>query len=244
MDAKELGAEVSRIKWFHRIDLGNGVVTPGVDDTPRKLPTLHFPDDLRGKTVLDIGAWDGFFSFEAEGRGASRVLATDSFSWNGEGWGSKAGFELARRALGSKVDDMEIEVLDLSPSSVGSFDLVLFLGVLYHMRYPLLALDKLASVTRGMAIIETVVDKVWDRRPTMAFYPGSELTNDPTNWWGPNPAAVEAMLKSAGFRQVSRFGPFCSGPHTLAAAVKRKLSDHDSFFARLQQNRMVFHAWR
>ncbi len=244
MDTKDLKTEVGKIRWFHRINLGNGVVTPGVDDSPGKLAALHLPDNLRGKTVLDIGAWDGFFSFEAERRGASRVLAVDSFSWNGEGWGSKAGFNLARQALGSKVEDVEIDVPDLSSGNIGTFDLVLFLGVLYHMRYPLLALDKVASVTKSMLILETVVDKVWDRRPVMAFYPGSELTSDPTNWWGPNPAAVESMLKSAGFARVKTFGPFYSNSHNLGAALRRKLRGQDSFFARLQQNRMVFHAWR
>ena len=65
------------IKWWHRIDLGDGRITPGRDATQEKLETLHLPNSLSGKTVLDIGAWDGFFSFEAERRGAVRVLATD-----------------------------------------------------------------------------------------------------------------------------------------------------------------------
>jgi len=248
VDATELREEVSKIKWFHQINLGSGVITPGVDDSQRKLATLHFPQDLRGRTVLDIGAWDGFFSFEAERRGAGRVLATDSFAWSGKSvgtWlGTKAGFAFARRTLASKVEDMEIDVDSLSPSAVGTFDVVLFLGVLYHMRHPLLALEKVASVTKGMVIVETAVDMVWDRRPAMAFYPGTELTNDPTNWWGPNPAAVEAMLRSVGFARVKKFPPLYSYSHNLGAALKRRFKRQDSFFARLQQNRMVFHAWR
>ena len=71
--------DISCINWFHTIDLGNGVVTPGDDNSPVKLKRLAFPPDLSGKTFLDIGAWDGFFSFEAERRGAARVLATDSY---------------------------------------------------------------------------------------------------------------------------------------------------------------------
>src|SRR2546423_11103508 len=114
MSSDRLREAVNGIKWFHRIDLGHGVVTPGIDDTPAKLATIGLPVDLHGQSVLDVGAWDGFFSFEAERRGARRVLATDSFCWSGPGWGTKAGFELARQALGSRVEDKEIDVLDLS----------------------------------------------------------------------------------------------------------------------------------
>ena len=146
-ETEALRAKVEKIRWYHQIDLGHGVVTPGVDNSPKKLRLLALPESLDGKTVLDVGAWDGFFSFEAERRGAKRVLATDQFSWSAQGWGSKAGFELARTALRSKVEDMNIDVLELSPEKVGTFDVVFFLGVLYHMRHPLLALERIASVT-------------------------------------------------------------------------------------------------
>src|SRR5262245_17571436 len=124
MSSDLLQAEVDKTKWWHRIDLGNGIVTPGPDDSVAKLARLDFPESFRGKSVLDIGAWDGFFSFEAERRGASRVLAVDSFVWNGAAGGSKAGFELARRALASRVEDRELEVLEISPATVGTFDVV------------------------------------------------------------------------------------------------------------------------
>ena len=155
MTSDELKQQVAAIRWFHRIDLGEGMVTPGLDDTAAKLRRVRLPEDLRGRSVLDIGAWDGFFSFEAERRGASRVLAVDSFCWSGEGWGSKAGFQLARSVLRSKVEDAEMEVLDLAPEKIGTFDVVLFFGVLYHMRHPLLALERVASVTGSHLILET-----------------------------------------------------------------------------------------
>jgi len=207
---------VEQIRWWHRIDLGNGIITPGVSDNLSTLPKLGMPERLDGKTVLDVGAWDGFFSFEAERRGAARVLATDSFAWSGQGWGSKAGFELARQTLKSKVEDLEIDVLDLSPERVGTFDLVLFLGVLYHMRNPFAALERISSVTRGQLILETHVDLLWIRRPAIAYYFNGELDGDPTSYCGPNPAAVEAMLRAVGFRRVevvSRFSQLrgCSG---------------------------------
>jgi tRNA (mo5U34)-methyltransferase len=205
IDARMTGSladEVRRIPWYHTIDLGGGVVTPGRDDTPRRVARLRLPEGLSGTTVLDVGAWDGYFSFEAERRGAARVLATDSFVWRGEGWGSREGFELARRALGSRVEDMEIDVLELSAQRPGRFDLVLFLGVLYHMRHPLLALERIADVTANQLILETHVDMLGSRRPAAAFYPGSETWGDPTTWWGLNPKALEAMLRLIGFRRV------------------------------------------
>ena len=158
---------------------------------------MHLPEDLSGKTVLDIGAWDGFFSFEAERRRASRVVACDYYAWHGVGWGTgrgKDGFELARTALNSRVEDVALDVMDLSPEKIGTFDVVFFLGVLYHLPNPLLALERVASVSSGLLILETVVDMVGIGRPAAAFYPDRELNNDPTNWWGPNHAAVQGML--------------------------------------------------
>jgi tRNA (mo5U34)-methyltransferase len=184
---------------------------------------------------LDVGCWDGFYSFEAERRGASRVLATDSYTWQRKSWGSKEGFELARRTLGSRVEDLEIDVLDLSPERVGVFDVVLFLGVLYHMKHPLLALERVASVTERLCIVETVIDLLYVPRPALAFYPGAELNHDESNWFGPTPAAVEAMLRSAGFRRVERVWP--SGPRL---ALWRAMS----VFGPKAIKRAVFHAWK
>src|SRR5262249_15301990 len=151
-------------------------------------------EDLRGKSVLDIGAWDGYYSFQAERSGAQRIVAADSFVWNKENWSpGKDGFELAREVLESKVEDVNIDVMELSPGNVGIFDVVLFLGVLYHLRHPFLAIERVASVTGELLVLETQVDAISYDRPAMVLYPDRELANDPTNWWAPNPAAVEAM---------------------------------------------------
>ncbi|KAK0349139.1 hypothetical protein LTR94_034365, partial [Friedmanniomyces endolithicus] len=91
-----------------------------------------FSYPVKGKTVLDIGAWDGFFSFEAERRGASRVLATDHFCWSGPGWGNQDGFKWVREATGSKVEDLDIDPMQITPEAVGEFDVVLLSGVIYH----------------------------------------------------------------------------------------------------------------
>ncbi len=232
VDRQTLREEVEQIRWWHPIDLGDGLVTPGIDVTPARLAEIRMPEDLSGLSVLDIGAWDGFFSFEAERRGARRVLATDSFCWDGGGWGTKKGFELARRALGSRVEDKWIQVLDLSPDTVGTFDVVLFLGILYHMKHPLLALERVASVTTGQLIMQTQVDMLAVSRPAMAFYPGSELGGDPTNWCAPNPPALTAMLETVGFRKIeilSKSFPDTVGLETLNAP---------------QPNHVTLHAWK
>jgi tRNA (mo5U34)-methyltransferase len=247
MDPQELRKRVAALRWYHSIDLGHGVVTPGVDNSPERLARAHLPADLSGRSVLDIGAWDGFFSFEAERRGASRVVASDHYAWHGQGWGTgegKAGFLLARSALASRVEDVDIDVMDLSPDRVGTFDVVFFLGVLYHLPNPLLALERVASVTSGLLILETVVDMVGINRPAAAFYPGRELNNDPTNWWGPNHAAVSGMLQSVGFTRVEVITPAKSMPFRAARAVRHWLLRRNGLRAAFRQDRAVFHAYQ
>ncbi|MGN6555457.1 MAG: class I SAM-dependent methyltransferase [Verrucomicrobiota bacterium] len=245
MAPDELKRRTGELRWHHSIDLGHGIITPGQDNSARKLERLQLPPSFAGKSVLDVGAWDGFFSFEAERRGARRVLATDSYSWNGShDWGDKRGFDLAKAALGSKVEEKEIDVLDLAPEKIGTFDVVLFLGVLYHMRHPLLSLERVASVTGEMLILETVVDMLSCRRPAMAFYPFSELGKDATNWCGPNPAAVIGMLKVVGFKRieiVSGLRPFY---FRLAKAIWLKCKRGHQFWSMLRTDRIVVHAWK
>jgi tRNA (mo5U34)-methyltransferase len=244
MTAEELAGEVARIRWYHRMDLGHGVVTPGRNDPAYTLRRLHLPASFAGKTVLDVGAWDGFYSFEAERRGAARVLATDHFCWGHGGPGTRAGFDLARRALGSRVEAMEIDVLELAPERVGTFDVVLFLGVLYHMRHPLLALERVASVTRELLVVETAVDLLSVRRPAAAFYPGRELAGDPTNWWGPNPAAVIAMLRDVGFPRVEIVTPPASLSYRLARFPYHVATGHPAPGLVLRTARIALHARR
>jgi tRNA (mo5U34)-methyltransferase len=247
MTRDELQKQADALRWYHTIDLGQGVVTRGVDNTPERLPRIQLPADLSGKSVLDIGAWDGFFSFEAERRRASRVVACDYYAWHGVGWGTgrgKDGFELARAALNSKVEDVSLDVLDLAPEKVGSFDVVLFLGVLYHVPNPLLALERVASVSKGLLILETVVDMVGIGRPAAAFYPDKELNNDPTNWWGPNHAAVKGLLTAAGFARVDVITPPPSAPYRAARAIYHRLKGKNTVAAAFRQDRAVFHAFK
>jgi tRNA (mo5U34)-methyltransferase len=235
LSAADLRTEVDRIRWYHVIDLPHGITTPGIYDPAAKIDRYGIPQRLDGKSVLDIGAWDGWFSFEAERRGAARVLATDSFSWSGANWGSKQGFELARRAKGARVEDQTINPLDLSPESVGTFDVVLFLGVLYHMRHPQLAIDRVASVCGDLLIIETHVDLMLTRRAALALYREDDLHHDPTNFCGPNVAGLRVMLERAGFTKVSvqpPAGRIYNGLKFVATRAGRR------------GHRMVFHARR
>ncbi|CAM8663304.1 methyltransferase domain-containing protein [Sphingobium cupriresistens] len=198
----DLEHSIQNRQWFHRIDLGNGVITPGMDDTPFKLPALVLPDDLSGKTVLDVGAWDGFFSFECERRGAARVVASDSYCWDGEDIQDGGGFRLAHAALNSRVERLNVSVEQLDSAIHGTFDYVLFLGVLYHARDPLGYLAKMRSLCREVTVIETWVDGLDIDRPAMIFYPGGALNNDASNYFGPNESAVIAMCKEVGFSEV------------------------------------------
>jgi tRNA (mo5U34)-methyltransferase len=239
-----LSARIAAHRWYHSIDLGNGLITPGVDDSPHRLARIGLPASLQGLSVLDIGAWDGFFSFECERRGAARVVAADYYSWHGGGWGTKAGFQLAREALRSRVEDVDIDVMDLSPERIGTFDVVLFLGVLYHLRHPLLALERVASVSRRLLILETVVDLVGVARPAVAFYPDRELNDDPTNWWGPNPAAVIGMLRTVGFGDAHTVTRLPSAPYRAARAAWHVMRRKNDLRHAFRQDRAVFHATR
>jgi tRNA (mo5U34)-methyltransferase len=242
-----LKSKVEALRWYHTIDLGRGIVTNGIDNTPLRLARLDLPLSFAGRSVLDIGAWDGFFSFEAERRGASRVVATDYYAWRGLGWGTgngKAGFELARRTLESRVEDVDIDVMELTPERIGTFDVVLFLGVLYHVRHPLLALERVASVTSDLLILETVIDMVGFRRPVVAFYPDRELGGDPTNWWGPNVPAVHAMLRSVGFERVRTVTSPPSAPFRAARALAHSFQRRNRLATAFRQDRAAFHAWK
>jgi tRNA (mo5U34)-methyltransferase len=219
--------------WYHRIEVLPGLVTPGVNDSPRVLSALRLPDDLTGKRVLDIGARDGFFSFECERRGAD-VLALDQMSPD------QTGFQVSSELLGSKVRFEQDNVYNLSSERYGEFDLVLFLGVLYHLRDPLLALDGIWDVCRGRLIVETqLLDNAFqdssgefrtlasvapelERTAVMQFYPGGSLNEDPTCVWAPNSACLRAMLESSGFEVDYEV---TIGGRGIAAATKNEDSD-------------------
>jgi tRNA (mo5U34)-methyltransferase len=206
---QELTALVDSLTWYHTIDLGNGVLTPGYYDHRPYLPYYGFPDDLTGKTVLDIGAASGFFSFEFEQRGA-QVTATDLPAWFDHDFGpnyqpdhtADSGqtylhrpFEVARQLRQSKVAINYINIYDITPESVGLFDLVFCGSVLIHLTDPIRALWRIASVTQEKAIIATSLEASEPDRP-FALMVGAERGD---GWWIPTRACLELMVVAAGF---------------------------------------------
>jgi tRNA (mo5U34)-methyltransferase len=203
-EAEALITEMNKFRWFHQIDFGGGLISPGLGQLVhlKAAADTYFADGIEGKSILDVGCWDGFNSIEAKKRGAGRVLATDHFAWSDQCWGDRRAFDLARRHLAPEIEVMDIDVPDLTVEVVGQFDLVLFCGVFYHLRHPFLALESVAKLTRETLIVETAMDAPDVERPAMIFYPTNELNNDASNWWGPNRPCLEAMLRDVGFRTV------------------------------------------
>jgi len=202
--------------WFHNLNLDGVQTAPAhfLGDYPSvkwRRFAHAIPADLRGRTVLDVGCNAGFYSLEMKRRGADRVLGIDSDPRY------LAQARLAAEVAGLDVDLRQMSVYDL-PSLRERFDLVLFMGVLYHLRHPLLALDILyehavgetpvfQSMLRGPAHVRRPAPD-YDFSETAHFeesgYPvlyfvEHRYAADPTNWWIPNRACAEAMLRSAGF---------------------------------------------
>jgi len=183
--------------WYHSIRFPDGHVTRGhqsEDQLRTRLAQFPIPPDLTGKRVLDIGAWDGWFSFEMERRGAS-VVAVDVREFET--------FLQAREALGSKVEYRIDDVVDITPERYGYFDIVLFLGVLYHLKHPLLALERVCALSTDMVFVESYVTNASpDAAPAMDFYEQRELCGQFDNWVGPNVACLLAFCRTAGFARV------------------------------------------
>ena len=161
------------------------------------------PADLSGKRVLDIGAWDGWFSFEAERHGAE-VVALDCVRVDN--------FVYAHKRKRSKVEYVIADVYDLPNLGLGTFDYVFFLGVLYHLRHPLLALEYVCAATRELALIDSLVVDDFDapesspRPPRLEFYETDELGGNIDNWFGPTLDCLTALVRSSGFARTEFLG--------------------------------------
>jgi tRNA (mo5U34)-methyltransferase len=218
MDKEEMRRRAASLgEWFHNIDLGGVLTAPDhfLGDYPAvkwRQFAHSIPQDLSGLSVLDIGCNGGFYSIEMKRRGAARVLGIDA----DEDY-------LAQARFAAEVTGQEIEFRALSVYDVGAigerFDLVLFMGVLYHLRHPLLALDLIYEhVAKDMLVFQSMLRGApevlppredfdfWDMAPfddpgwPKLHFVEHRYAHDVTNWWVPNRACAEAMLRSAGFR--------------------------------------------
>ncbi len=201
----DLQKKIKELIWFHSIDFGNGVISPGIKSIAQmkhEADAFFGSIDLSGRTFLDIGAWNGYFSFEAKRRGASRVLATDKFTWTHPHLKGREGFELARKHLGYSIEAEEIDVPELAVERVGTFEVVLFAGVFYHLFEAPKLLKQASNIATKLFIVETHQDLLDLERPAMVYYPGATLANDETNFWGPNPPLMRQLLAESGFNEV------------------------------------------
>lgn len=213
MTVDELQAEVSRYPWYHTLELSGRVVTPGMFDHRGHEDRHGLPADLTGKRCLDVGTMDGFWAFTMERRGAADVVAVDLEDPEELDWPlslrhrivktmdeTKATrFELARRSLGSKVERRLSSVYRLDPAELGEFDFVFCGDMLVHLKDPAAAVERIRGVCRGTALITNPVKEHFPyyRRPLAQFDGIDEF-----EWWLPNRAAFERIVRAAGFRQV------------------------------------------
>jgi tRNA (mo5U34)-methyltransferase len=211
--------------WFHNLRLGRRAEVQTAPDHPLGDFPANFweffkhviPGDLSGQSVLDIGCNGGFYSFEMKRRGAARVLGVD----HDPAYLAQARF--AGERLGLEVEFTQADVYDIDHVARGEkFGYVLFLGVLYHLRHPLYALEKVASVVGGRLLFQSMERGLRETTPVADDYPITErdvffdqrfprlhfieraYAGDKTNWWIPNPACTQAMLRSVGLEIVDR----------------------------------------
>jgi tRNA (mo5U34)-methyltransferase len=198
----DFSQELARRGWYHSFDLPDGTHLEGwisLDVLRWRYGLFPIPADLGGKRLLDIGAWEGWFSFEAERRGA-QVTAIDCVE--------VPQFLEIRRKLSSRADYRVLDFYELPQAGLGSFDYVFFLGVLYHLKHPLLALEIVCGLTTDTAIVESFVTDgdTWREHtgdvPSMEFYETDELGNQLDNWIGPSVSCLLAMCRAAGFARV------------------------------------------
>jgi tRNA (mo5U34)-methyltransferase len=203
-ELRERIRELTQVRWHHTIRLLPDLIVEGektADTLEAERAAVLGVIDLANRSVIDVGTWNGYFAFEAKRAGASRVIATDSYVWRSLEFRGRETFDVARECLGIDVEAREIDPTEL-PGDIAPADVVLFLGVLYHMIDPVLVLRKVASLAKDLLVIETHQDLLAFERPAMVFYPGTTLNNDATNWWGPNPECVVELLATVDFRHV------------------------------------------
>lgn len=211
--------------WYHTIELGSGLVTPGWFDLRPIVDKMPWPD-VTGKRCLDVGTYDGFLAFELEKRGASEVVATDISDHTQWDWPLDAkqrgteylasvagpdkgsGFRIAHEALGSKVERIELSVYDHTPERLGTFDVVVCGSLMLHLRDPLRAMTAIRSVCTGQFLSSETIDLpltlLQPRTPLMSINGVGGLVH----WHIPNGAGHLQMMRACGFKIERRSRPY------------------------------------
>ncbi|HVV37955.1 MAG TPA: class I SAM-dependent methyltransferase [Acidimicrobiales bacterium] len=240
--------------WYHTLDLGHGVRTPGFADHRAQMPLYKLPEDMSGMRCLDIATFDGFFAFEFERRGATDVVGIDlpkkididcprlmlrdpeGFGLTGSGGD---GFKTAQRILGSKVQRVERSVYDLDPKVDGMFDFVFISDVLLHLRDPQLAIERAYSVCRGELVIADVYSPELD---ALGDVPAAQFLAPGEVWWYMNVACLRQMMVVAGFEpvvEVNRFVLDAIGGNRLHKVVLRGTrAENPSWYVKELANRV------
>ena len=229
-------AGIEHYYWYHTVDLGNGLVTPGDYDFRGQIGSFGFPGDLRGKRVLDVGSAAGYFAFEFEKRGAEVVsvelpslaewdmisseraqIITQLMQWLKAGTPEEAyarhldgPFRFCHKMLGSKVTRCYSPVYDLTLDKLGGkpFDLIYAGDILLHLFSPLKALDTLSSLCAGQIIVTLDVPFHHADQPYMRFVGLESMATDRRSWWLMSKFCLESMLKRVGFRTVTQVGSY------------------------------------
>jgi 2-polyprenyl-3-methyl-5-hydroxy-6-metoxy-1,4-benzoquinol methylase len=221
-ESTALTGEVAAVSWYHTIDLGHGIVTPGFVDHRSQLSMYRLPERLDGQRCLDVATFDGFWAFEMERRGAREVVATDiadgmdcdlparmreEAATNPRPAPMGAGFRIARKVLNSRVEHRILNVYDLSPSRIGMFDFVFLGDLLLHLRDPQAALTAIASVCHGEVHVAEVYDPALEDFGDLSLSRYSPWLPSFT-WWLPSTNTLRAMLAVAGFTDVRELDRF------------------------------------
>jgi len=224
----DFSARLAQFEWYQQIPLGDGQHTPGEDNfTESKLPMLQMPEDLSGRSVLDIGCSEGFFGREAERRGAARILGIDKAEQLVE---KNA---LLREITGSRMTYEEKSIYALDPAQDGVFDLVIFLSVFQHLDHPFRALDVIAAITSTTAIMEIPVAVALENDTAFQSEPFAvtRRSNKDRRIFLPNEAMLSEMLSDAGFAATDR----------ITRHRPREVPGYDG---RFRQERLILHAHR
>ena len=217
-EALTLKERVAKLEWYHTIDLGHGVVTPGSFDHRPYLDDFQLPARIDGMRVLDVATFDGFWAFECEKRGAAEVVAIDLDRFGDVDLAPRVrkalsseqlnkplgtGFTLAHDALKSKVRRQALSVYELSPEHLGTFDFVFCGDLLLHLTSPIKALQNIRSVVGGRAVIVDTFHPLLPQK-TIKYVGGAETSV----WWHFSLGALEQMIRDAGFADVQLVNKF------------------------------------